>query len=78
MVGFHQCLAASCSRQAADRVAALRRAFDLAMEDKDLRAEAARSGLTIAVTSSFALTKLVDDLMAAPKKLVDKMQELMK
>ena len=62
----------------ADRVAALRQAFDLAMEDQELRADAAKAGLPIAVTRADALTKLVDDLMASPKELVEKMEDIMK
>jgi tripartite-type tricarboxylate transporter receptor subunit TctC len=62
----------------ADRVAALRLAFDKAMQDPELVAEATRSGLSIAVTSGDALTKLVNDLMASRKELVDKMEALLK
>jgi len=62
----------------ADRVAALRQAFEKTMQDPDLIAEATRGGLSIAVTSGDALTKLVNDLMATPKDLVDKMEELIK
>ena len=60
----------------ADRVAALRQAFDMAMKDPELIAEATRARLSIAVTSGEALTKLVNDLMSSPKELVEKMEEL--
>jgi tripartite-type tricarboxylate transporter receptor subunit TctC len=62
----------------ADRVAALREAFDKSMADPDLRAEATKAGFTIAETKGEALAKLVDDLMATPKRLVDQFEELMK
>ena len=62
----------------ADRVAALRQAFEKTMQDPELIADATRSGLSIAVTSGDALTKLVNDLMASPKELVDKMEDLIK
>jgi tripartite-type tricarboxylate transporter receptor subunit TctC len=62
----------------ADRVAALRQAFDKAMQDPELIAEATRGGLSIAVTSGDALTKLIDGLMSTPKDLVDKMEGLIK
>jgi tripartite-type tricarboxylate transporter receptor subunit TctC len=62
----------------ADRVAALRQAFEKTMQDPELIAEAKRGGLSIAVTSGEALTKLVNDLLATRKELVDKMEELIK
>lgn len=62
----------------ADRVAALRQAFEKTMQDPELIADATRSGLSIAATSGDALTKLVNDLMASPKELVDKMEDLIK
>jgi tripartite-type tricarboxylate transporter receptor subunit TctC len=62
----------------ADRVAALREAFDKTMQDPELIAEATRGGLSIIPTSGDALTKLINDLMSTPKTLVDKMEELIK
>jgi tripartite-type tricarboxylate transporter receptor subunit TctC len=62
----------------ADRVAALRQAFERTMQDPELIAEATRGGLSIAVTNGDALTKLVNDLMATPKDLTDQMEELIK
>jgi hypothetical protein len=48
------------------------------MQDPELIAEAKRGGLSIAATSGEALTKLVNDLLATRKELVDKMEELIK
>jgi tripartite-type tricarboxylate transporter receptor subunit TctC len=62
----------------ADRLAALREAFDKTMQDPDLIAEATRGRLSIAVTNGDALTNLINDLMATPKELVGKMEELIK
>jgi tripartite-type tricarboxylate transporter receptor subunit TctC len=53
-------------------------AFDKAMQNPELIAEAKRGGLSIAATSGEALTKLVNDLLATRKDLVDKMEELIK
>lgn len=62
-----------------DRVAALRLAFDEAMKDPQLRADAARMGLPITtVISGSELQGIVDELMATPPHVVERMRAMMK
>jgi tripartite-type tricarboxylate transporter receptor subunit TctC len=56
----------------ADRVAALRRAFDLAMNDPGLVADAKRQGLQISVRSGVELEKLVSNILDAPPDFREK------
>ncbi|MGH6769653.1 MAG: Bug family tripartite tricarboxylate transporter substrate binding protein [Xanthobacteraceae bacterium] len=61
----------------ADRVAALRKAFDAAMEDPKLKADAKKIGLP--VTNYMSGTKLqgiIDNLMATPDSVIAKMNAL--
>ncbi|HEX2725081.1 MAG TPA: hypothetical protein VHN20_04600 [Beijerinckiaceae bacterium] len=60
----------------ADRVEALRRAFDATMQDPELKAEAAKRGLEINALTGEQLGEIIDDLMNTPKEIVDKMQAL--
>jgi tripartite-type tricarboxylate transporter receptor subunit TctC len=61
----------------ADRLAALRKAFDAAMEDPNLKADARKIGLP--VTNYMSGTKLqgiIDNLMATPDSVIAKMNAL--
>jgi tripartite-type tricarboxylate transporter receptor subunit TctC len=63
----------------ADRVAALRRAFDSAMNDPKLKADAQKLGLPITnVMSGEALQGIIDNLMATPDQVIEKMNALTK
>ena len=59
----------------ADRVAALRLAFDKSMQDPQLQAEAAKMGLAVTnVVHGPDLQKIIDDLMATPAHVVERMK----
>jgi tripartite-type tricarboxylate transporter receptor subunit TctC len=62
----------------AQHVAALRAAFDAAMADPDLKAEAERQGLEISVTRGQELTDLVTDLMSTPRELISQLDAMVK
>lgn len=62
----------------ADRVAALRRAFDQAMKDKDLLADAAKQGLEINPSSGEEMQQLLTRTYATPKHLVARLAEATK
>lgn len=51
----------------ADRVAALRRAFDLALEDPEFKDEAEKSNAEIRAMSAEVLTRIVKELIEAPE-----------
>ena len=54
-----------------DRVAALRKAFDETMKDAEFLAEAKKAKLDIAPTEGAKLQKIVADIIATPKSVVD-------
>lgn len=60
----------------ADRVEALRRAFDATMKDPELRAEAEKLGLEINALTGEQLGEIITDLMNTPADIVEKMQVL--
>lgn len=61
----------------AERVAAMRAAFDAAMKDPGLLAEAQKLGLPIDnVVSGKGLETIIDDLMATPPAVIEKMKSL--
>ena len=62
----------------ADRVAALRRAFDAAMTDKDLLADAEKSKLTIKPLSGEKLQAYVAGVAATPAAALTRAKELIK
>jgi tripartite-type tricarboxylate transporter receptor subunit TctC len=51
----------------ADRVAALRRAFDRALEDPEFKDEAEKSNAEIRAMSADVLTRIVRELIEAPE-----------
>lgn len=59
----------------ADRVAALRRAFDMAMKDKDLLADAAKLKQEINPYSGEEMQKVLADVYATPKPLIARLAE---
>ena len=58
----------------ADRVAALRQAFDQTMKDPDFLAETERVRLTVNPLSGDALQKLVGEVSALPPDLIEKVK----
>jgi tripartite-type tricarboxylate transporter receptor subunit TctC len=62
----------------AERVAALRRAFQDAMNDPALREEAEKQKLEINVVTGEQVSALVSDLMATPPEVIKRMQEMLK
>lgn len=58
----------------ADRAAILRTAFEKAMVDPDLLAQAKKMGLEVGVVKGEELAKLSTDLMATPRPLVDRLK----
>lgn len=61
-----------------DRVELLRRAFDKAMTDKDLLAEAAKADMEINPVTGEEMTAILTDVYASPKALVQKLSEALK
>lgn len=62
----------------ADRVAALRAAFDAAKRDPDLHQDAKKGGLSVTTgVSGKELEQIVQDLMSTPRETVEKMNTLM-
>ena len=59
----------------ADRVTALRRAFDMAMKDKDLLADAAKLKQEVNPYSGEAMQKVLADVYATPKPLIARLAE---
>jgi tripartite-type tricarboxylate transporter receptor subunit TctC len=59
----------------AERVAALRRAFDATMKDPDFLAEADRQGMEINPMGGEALQRLVTDIVNAPPAVVEKVRQ---
>jgi tripartite-type tricarboxylate transporter receptor subunit TctC len=62
----------------ADRVAALRRAFDQVMKDKDLLADAAKQSLEINPASGGEMQEIVARIYTTPKELVARLAEASK
>jgi tripartite-type tricarboxylate transporter receptor subunit TctC len=60
----------------ADRIEALRRAFDAVMKDKDFVAEAKKQGLSIHSLTGEELAALVTDISATPEAIVAKTEAL--
>jgi tripartite-type tricarboxylate transporter receptor subunit TctC len=61
----------------ADRVLALRNAFDQAMRDPQLQADAGKLGLPVGnVVSGDELQQIVNDLMATPPQVLERMNEV--
>jgi tripartite-type tricarboxylate transporter receptor subunit TctC len=58
----------------ADRVAALRRAFDETMQDPEFLTAAAKAGLDIQPISGAQLQKIVTDMLATPKPVADRLK----
>jgi tripartite-type tricarboxylate transporter receptor subunit TctC len=62
----------------ADRVTALRRAFDRVVKDKDLLADAAKQGLEINASSGEEMQQIIARTYATPKELVARLAEASK
>jgi tripartite-type tricarboxylate transporter receptor subunit TctC len=62
----------------ADRVTALRRAFDQAMKDKDLLADAAKQSLEVNPTTGEEMQRILVRVYATPKELVARLAEASK
>jgi hypothetical protein len=62
----------------ADRVAALRRAFDLAMKDAEFLAEAEKVGLELNPIGGEELQKAVDRILSAQPAAVERLQAILK
>jgi tripartite-type tricarboxylate transporter receptor subunit TctC len=62
----------------ADRVNALRRAFDKAMEDKELLADVEKQQLEVNPSSGEEMQDILKRVYATPKDLVAKLQEASK
>ena len=60
----------------AERVKALRQAFDAAMADPEFRNEAARQKLGINPISGAKIGELLDRVYATPKDLIDRVVSL--
>ena len=58
----------------ADRVNALRRAFDQAMKDKELLADAEKQGLEINPSTGEEMQEILQRVYATPKEVVAKLQ----
>jgi tripartite-type tricarboxylate transporter receptor subunit TctC len=57
-----------------DRVQVLKTAFERAMADPDLLEQAKRSGLEVGVVKGEELSKLMDELTATPRDLLESMK----
>jgi tripartite-type tricarboxylate transporter receptor subunit TctC len=62
----------------ADRVAALRNAFDQAMKDKELLADAVKQQLEVLPMSGQEMQKMLGDVYATPKPLIERLKEATK
>lgn len=62
----------------AERVAALRKAFDATMKDKDFLDEAAKQQAEISPMTGEQVQKVVEELIATPKPLLEKVTAAMK
>src|SRR4051794_19738003 len=61
-----------------ERVAALRRAFDLTMKDPEFLSEAKRQLMEIEPSSGEALQQLIADIVNAPRDIVEKVRQAVK
>ena len=61
-----------------DRIEILRRAFDKAMEDKELLAEAVKADLEINPVTGEEMMEIMRDVYSSPKALVQKLSEALK
>jgi hypothetical protein len=62
----------------AERVTALRRAFEATMKDADFLAEAQRSGMEISPMAGEELQQLVTDIVNAPSPVVERIRQAVK
>jgi len=62
----------------ADRVAALRTAFDRAMQDKDLVADAVKQQLEVLPMTGQEMQRMLADIYATPKALIERLKEATK
>ena len=62
----------------ADRIKAIRAAFDATMRDPVFLADANKNGLDINAFPGEAMAGLIEELQAAPQALVDRVAELTK
>jgi tripartite-type tricarboxylate transporter receptor subunit TctC len=60
----------------ADRVAALRQAFEATMKDDEFRTEAGRSGIEISPIDAKAVEQVLADIYATPKSVIDKVKTI--
>lgn len=60
----------------AERVAALRQAFDETMKDPSFLADAWRQGLDIDPFSGAQMTQLIEEIERAPKEIVDRVSAI--
>jgi hypothetical protein len=56
----------------ADRLAALRRAFDATMKDEAFLGEAKSAGMDVRPLRADALSRIANDIASTPKGLVDR------
>jgi tripartite-type tricarboxylate transporter receptor subunit TctC len=62
----------------AERVKALRTAFDAMIKDEQFRAEAEKSGLELDPLSGEEVQKVIEDILATPKPIVARLVEAVK
>jgi tripartite-type tricarboxylate transporter receptor subunit TctC len=60
----------------ADRVAALRQAFDATMKDKEFLADAARLSIDIDPIDAKAVERLLDSIYATPKGVIERVKDI--
>ena len=61
----------------AERLAALRAAFDATMKDPQFLEEAQRIGLDLSPLGGDGITKLIQQVQATPQDVVDRLRELL-
>ena len=62
----------------ADRVQALRRAFDATMKDKDLLADAEKQGLEVNPATGEEMQEMLKKVYATPKDVINRLAEATK
>jgi hypothetical protein len=60
----------------ADRLAALRDAFEATMKDQDFRVEAGRTGIEISPIDARAVEQVIDEIYATPKSVIEKVKAI--
>ena len=60
-----------------DRVGVLRTAFDAAMKDPALLAQARKQGLEIGPVSGEELQRVIQDMLSMPKPVIDRLSEIL-